>query len=219
MAYTLLDLRARVRAKIKDTSYPSATLDGFINDAIVEITDLYTFREMEKVVDGALTIGDYTFEQQDDHQTTRKLVCIDPDDPTRYFDITQNYMPSEAFFSVFPVPDAQDSTQPSYWTEYGNQFYFNAPVDKEYTVRQFYQKMPTELVAESDSPELPQNFREIIVLGAAYRCEEERGNFDIAGILQNRFNDRLSDLMMRFANNTLTGPDTVVTVGARTRSW
>jgi hypothetical protein len=66
---------------------------------------------------------------------------------------------------------------------------------------------------DTDVPNLPQNFREAIVLGASYRCEEERDNYDIAGILQNRFNDRVSDLIMQFANDTLAGPDTVILPG------
>jgi hypothetical protein len=63
------------------------------------------------------------------------------------------------------------------------------------------------------------NFREAIVLGASYRCEEERGNYDIAGVLQNRFNDRVSDLITRFANDTLAGPDTVIMPGRHNEDW
>lgn len=210
MSYNLLDLRSRVRTKIKDSSYPAATIDGFINDAIQEIADLYPWVFLQKVVQGALTVGDYTYEQQADHQSTIKLVLIHPTTATSYWDLTDYRKPFEEFFNLYPSPDALDNSQPVYWTEYGNQLYFNCPSDLAYYLRQFYLKVPTELTADADAPDLPQNFREAIVLGASYRCEEERENYDIAGILQNRFNDRTSDLMMRYANDTLTGPDTVV---------
>lgn len=210
MAYNLLDLRSRVRAKIKDSSYPAATIDGFINDAIVEIADLHPWVYFQKVVAGALTIGEHTYKQQPDHQTTTKLILVHPTQATSYWDITRYRKTWEQFFDIYPVPDALDNSQPVYWTEYGNQIYFNCPANLAYTLRQYYQKIPEELTADSDTPELPQNFREAIVLGAAYRCEEERGNYDIAAILQNRFNDRISDLMLRFANDTMVGPDTVV---------
>lgn len=217
MSYDLLDLRTRVRKKIKDTSYDAPTVDGFINDSIVEVADLYRWREFEKITEGSLTVDEYTFEQQTDHQKTRQLIIIDPVTSTSHWDITSYRMTPDDFFSRFPAPDTQTSSQPVHWTEYGDQIYFNAPVDKAYKLRQLYYKIPTELTADADVPELPRNFREIIVLGAAYRCEEERGNYDIAGVLQNRFNDRLSDLIMLFANKTSAGPDTVVLPGIRGR--
>lgn len=219
MSYNLLDLRSRVRTKIKDSSYSASTIDGFINDAIVEIADLYPWKYFQKVVSGALTEDEHTYEQQDDHQTTTRLVLIHPTNTDSFWDITKYRKNSDDFFDLYPAPENLDSSQPHYWTEYGDQIYFSCPANLEYTLKQFYQKLPTELSADADIPELPQNFREAIVLGAAFRCEEERGNFDIAAILQNRFNDRISDLMMRFANDTLAGPDTVVLPGRRSEGW
>jgi hypothetical protein len=215
MAYSLLDLRSRVRTKIKDSSYAAATIDGFINDAILEIADLYPWSYFQKIISGALTVDEHTYDQQTDHQSTSMLILLDPTSPTSYLNITGYRKPWQRFFETFPAPDTHDSSQPLYWTEYGNQIYFNCPADKAYLLRQLYQKLPTELTADADVPELPWNFREVIVLGAAYRCEQERDNYDIAAILQNSFNDRVSDLMMRFANDTMAGPDTVIMPGRR----
>lgn len=217
MAYNLLGLRTSVRSKLKDSSYSASVIDGAINDAQLEIADLYLWSYFQKLVSGALTIDEHTYEQQSDHQTTAKLVILDPDTPTSNWDITKYYKPWEEFFNSFPAPDLLDSSQPVYWTEYGNQIYFNCPASKAYLMRQFYQKIPTELTGDNDIPELPINFREALILGATYRCEEERENHDIAAVLQNRFNDRVSDLMTRLANTTLTGPDTVVMPGMRSR--
>jgi len=215
MAYNLLDLRSRVRVKIKDQSYPSGTIDGFINDAIVEIATLFPFSSLQKVVDGSLVVNEYTSSQQADHEKTSRLVLIDPINASSYVDLTSDRLNSDAFFNLYPVPDASDSSQPSKWTEYGNQLYFNCPVDKAYTLRQFYQKVPDELANDTDVPEIPITFREAIVLGAAYRCEEERQNYDIAGVLQVRFGDKVGDLMMRNVNDTMAGPDTVVMAGMK----
>lgn len=215
MSYNLLDVRSRVRTKIKDSSYSAATIDGYIYDAICEIADLYPWKYFQKPISGALTIGEHTYEQQDDHQITSKLVLLHPTQTKSFWDITDYRKPWEEFFELFPAPDRYDNSQPLYWTEYGDQIYFNCPADLAYILRQFYQKIPTELTADADVPELPVNFREAIVLGASYRCEEERDNYDIAAILQNRFNDKTSDLMTRFANDTLAGPDTVVMPNTR----
>lgn len=210
MAYNLLDLRARVRTKIKDQSYPAATIDGFIDDAICEIADLYPFKQFQKTIEGNIAQGEYTFEQQDDHQSTIRLVLIDSSNRTRYWDITKWRMNSDEFFDIYPVPDVNGPATPSYWTEYGDQIYFNCVLDRGYILRQSYQKIPTEMNGDSSVPELPRNFREHIVLGASYRCEQERQNYDIAAVLEQKFQDRVSDLITRFANDSLAGPDTVI---------
>lgn len=219
MSYNLLDLRSRVRTKIKDSSYSAATIDGYINDAIVEIADLYPWVYFQKVVSGALTVGEHTYEQQDDHQTTTKLILLHPTTTTSHRDLTKYRKPWEDFFNTFPAPDTLDNSQPIYWTEYGDQIYFNCPANLAYLLRQFYQKIPTELSADADIPELPQNFREAIVLGASYRCEGERDNYDIKAVLQNDFGDRVSDLMMRFPNDTMAGPDTVIMPTGGRSDW
>ena len=119
-------------------------------------------------------------------------------------------MTQDEFFRTFPSPDTNDNAWPFFWTEYGNQLYFHCPADLEYTLRQYYMKTPTELSGDEAVPELPQNFREALVLGAAYRVEEERDNYDIAAVLQEKFNDRVSDLINRFANTTMAATDDVV---------
>lgn len=216
MAYTLLDLRSRVRTKIKDTSYSASTIDGFINDAIEEIAGLYPFKWLAKLdTTGTLTVGDNTYANPSDHQSTIRLILVHPTTATSHWDLTKYRKKNDEFFNTWPAPDTLDNSQPIFWTEYGNKIYFNCPSDLAYDVRQHYQRLPTELSGDTDVPDLPRSFREVIVLGASYRCEEERQNYDIAGVLQNRFNDKVSDLIMRFANDTMAGPDTVIMPGVR----
>jgi hypothetical protein len=216
MAYNLLDLRSRVRIKIKDSSYAASTIDGFINDAIVEISQLYPWKYFGELrTSDTLTIGSDTFANPTDHDITAGLILVDPSDTTKYWNLTNDRMNYEAFFALYPNASVLDNSQPVYWTEYGNTIYFNCPADKAYLVRQLHQKTPTELSGDSDVPELPQTFREAIVLGATYRCEGERGNDDIAAVRQNQFNDRVSDQIMRLSNDTMAGPDTVVMPGRK----
>lgn len=212
MAYNQLDIRTRVRSKIKDSSYSASVIDGFIDDAQIEIADLYPWKYFNKISSQSLNVGEHTYNNPADHQSTRRLVLVHPTIPTSYWDMTENYLPNDEFFERFPVPDANENSQPVFWTEYGNQIYFNCPVNLAYVIRQFYQKLPDELTGDSSVPELPINFREALVLGASYRCEEERDNYDIAAVLQNRFNDRVGDLINLLANETMAGPDTVVSV-------
>ena len=217
MAYNLLDLRSRVRTKIKDSSYSASTIDGYINDAIVEIADLYPWTYFQGHSVDDLVVGDSTHPLPTEHQVTTKLILVHPTQSQSYWDITRYYKSWEEFLDVYPVASSLDNSQPHSWTIYGGELLFNAPSDLAYTLRHYFQKTPTEITADADVPELPVNFREAIVLGAAYRCEEERDNYDIAAVLQNRFNDRVADLITRLANDTMTGPDVVVSPNTRDR--
>lgn len=210
MSYNLLDLRSRVRTKIKDTSYSASTIDSFINDAIFEIAGLFPWIYLQKIATGALTTDVHTLAQQSDWQRTTKLILLNPTTPTSNRDITKYFKTWETFFNLWPAPDLLNSAQPIYWTEYGTTIYFNCPADVAYLFRQFYQRTPTDLAADSDVPDFPVSFREAIVLGATYRCEQERENDDIAALRQNEFNDKIGDLIMRFANDSAITPDTVL---------
>lgn len=219
MAYNLLDIRSRVRTKIKDSSYSAATIDGFINDAIEEIAGLFPFKYFAKIdTTGTLTIGNNTYTNPSDHMITTRFILVHPTTPTIHWDITRYWKNNDEFFNEWPAPDTLSNSQPTYWTEYGNKNYFNCPADLAYKVRQHYQRLPTELIADSDVPDLPRSFREAIVIGASYRCEAERQNYDISAVLENSFGDKISDLIMLFSNDTLAGPDTVIMPGGRTDS-
>ncbi|MFK5282990.1 hypothetical protein ACI3PL_25820, partial [Lacticaseibacillus paracasei] len=84
-------------------SYSSSDIDYFLNDAQNEIADLFTWPFLEAVVDGALTIGEYTFEQQTNHQLTSGLILKHPttDNP---INITDYYTPNKEFFKRYPAP-------------------------------------------------------------------------------------------------------------------
>jgi len=220
MAYNLGTLRTSVRTKINDSSFSASTVDEAINDAIHEISGLFPFKWFAKRdTSGTLTVGSDTYNNPSDLEITSGLILIHPTDATKYWDITDYRMNPDEFFNLYPSASSLSNAQPVYWTEYGNKIYFNCPADLAYKVTQLYQKIPTDLTADADVPELPVIFREAIKIGGSYRCEEQRENYDIAGVLQNRFNDKVSDLMTRFANDTLAGPDTVILPQRQTDDW
>lgn len=207
MAYNLSELRRRVRRKLKDNSYNSGDIDDFINDSIQEIAEATHWSYLEKNVVGSLTVNEYTYEQQDDHDTTEKLILTDPTDASKYWVLTNNYLPHDEFFKRFPTPDSQDSTRPFYWTEYGDQLYFDRPADQAYKLRQFYYRLATDLSSDADVPDFPIKFRETIVLGATYRAEAQRRNFDISAVIENQFRDKLDSLIQKHAIKQLAAPE------------
>lgn len=217
MAYNRLDILSRVRIKIKDQAYSATAINGFIDDAQQEIAELYPFECLSTFIEDSLSTGDYVFTLDDEVQSIKKLILVDPDDTGSHRDLSDSYLPLKDFLATFPVPDSRPEAQPVYWTQHNTELWFNCPPDKDYDVRIVAQKIPADLAEDTSIPDLPISFREALVLGAAYRCEEERDNYDIAATLKQRFEDKVSDIINRSANTTMAAPDTVI-IGGRP-SW
>lgn len=195
LAYQLSDLIAEVQRRANDTSFSSTEITDFLNDTQREVVARHTFPFMEKVVDGPLTVGEATYDQQTDHDVTLDSYLIDPSDTTQVWGL--RYIPSDEFFTHYPNPDAQSNSMPTAWTQFAGNITFNCPPDDTYTFRQRYYKTPTELSATTDVPSVPQRYREVLVRGALSRLEERRDNFDFAAIHKNEFEQLLQDMALR----------------------
>lgn len=207
MAYILLDLQAAVQDDLKDPSFSATRILRYLNYGQLAIFNTHMFRFCEAAISGALTVGKYTYDQQANHQSTIGGVLVDPMDSTRRLIIDEDsYLPHREFFDLYPDPSTQTNAMPSYWTEFGSQFYFNVPVDKLYTFRQRYFKVPAALSASTDVPSVPEAFRELLELYADYRGEKYRGNHDIAATYKQEFEDGLENMVLRFANPTQVAP-------------
>ena len=207
MAYNLLDLTSSAQDDLKDPSFSSTRLRRFFNHAQKKIFNTHTFKFCEKSVSGTLTVGDYTIEQQDDHQATINGILIDPVNTSRFVVLDDtNYMVHRQFFDEFPDPSTQQQGMPTYWTEFGDQIYFNIPVDKAYTFRQRYYRIPTDMSADTDVPDVPSVCRELLEMWALYRSEKYRQNHDIAATYLQEFEDELEDMVLRYAPVIQNGP-------------
>lgn len=210
MAYTLLDLTTAVQDDLHDPSFSSTRIVRYLNHGQRVIFNTHQFKFCEKSVSGTLTVGKYAYLQQADHQTTIGGVLIDPVTTTRRVTLDQDtYLPSREFFAEYPDPSTAANAQPAYWTEYGNQIYFNVPADKVYTFRQRYFRVPTDMVATTDVPDVPVSFRELLELYADYRSEKYRGNHDVAATYKQDFEDGLEAMNLRYAGVTQIGPTTM----------
>ncbi len=207
LAYTLLDLVTTVQDDLKDSSFSATRIKRYLNYAQELIFNTHMFRFTEKSVVGSLTIGEYTYDQQTDHQVTIGGVLVDPIDSTQKVILDErNYLPHREFFAAFPDPSAEDNGMPGFWTEFGSQIYFNVPVDKAYTFRQRYYRFPTLMSSDSDVPEIPQAFRDLLEFYALFRAEKYRGNHDVAATYKQEYEDGLENMTIRYANVTAVAP-------------
>jgi hypothetical protein len=200
VAYTLLDLQTSIQDDLKDASFSTARITRYLNYAQRAIFNTHLFKFCEKAVSGALTVGVSTFEQQDDHQATIGGVIISPTVSTDYVILDEdNYLAHRDFFARFPNHASLTNGRPSSWTEFGDQVYFDRPVDLTYTFLQRYYRIPTALSSSGDVPDLPEVFRELLELYAVYRAEKYRGNHDVAATFKQEYEDGLEAMAMRYS--------------------
>jgi hypothetical protein len=206
MAYNLADLQAAVQDDLKDTNFNLTRIARYLNRAQDAIFSTHMFRFTEKLVSGALTIGEYAYDQQADHQATIGGVLIDESNGNKLVLSDSNYLGHRQFFEQFPDPSSNTRGMPDTWTEYGDEIIFNRPADKAYTFKQRYYRHPTEMTADSSVPEVPRPFRELLENYAKALAEKYRGNHDIAATYKQDYEDGLENMVLRYSEVQQAGP-------------
>lgn len=198
MTYNLASVRNRVLDdKLDDTEYDPNIIDRFINDTQRSIFNLYELPFQESVFNGVLPVGGVIFTFPVDYQLQQSLVITDPEGNQR--DITDNYMNFRDFNNAYPLPSANDEGSPLEWTVHGGQLYLSRPTDQEYVLSLYYLKKPTKLEDDADVPEIPEEFEEVLVLGAYHRALSRNEDFDQAAYVKNSdYAEEVDKLVSRY---------------------
>jgi hypothetical protein len=216
LSYILSDLVSRVQSRIKDTGFSSTQIKQFIDDTQNDVFNEYRLPFMQTTQNYTLTAGvaDITngvglptnfVQALDIVITTTGLEQRIP-----FVDISQ---------VDWENPDPADTTAhasniPQYAYKYGESiFVYPAPADA-YTLTLRYYKRPDELVDDADVPEIPQEFRELLVVGGAYRVFQVKDNYDKAAILENKYMELLSKMASRYSQ-TQVGQPTIMRINRR----
>lgn len=205
MAYTLAGIRNRVIIdKLDDEEYDTQVVDNFINDTIRDIFTEYELPFMEKIYSGIIPTGVTMFNLPADVSIIQSQVITGPDG--RQIDIGRYYIPFRDFNSRYPTPVNNDAGAISYWTSYGGKMLLSRPTDGDYNMDIFYIKKPTTLTSNNDVPEVPEEFEELIVLGAYMRVQTREGDDDLAAVTKNEFNRKLLQIVNRYGYRMSNGP-------------
>lgn len=201
MAYTLGDTVSKVQQRIRDTGYSSSEIKNYINDAQNDVFNEYRLPFMQDSQDYTLTASN------SDIASGSGL----PANYVQAFSISLTtsgrekelpYRPTEQVDQINPDPTdttAYPSNVPQYWYYYEDTIrVFPAP-NEAYTLTMRYWKKPTELTADADVPEIPSEFQELLVVGASYRVMQVKDNYDQAGILQNKNDEILQKLVVKYS--------------------
>ena len=201
MAYQLSDLITKVQRRVRDTGYSSSEIIDYLNDTQNDIFNEYRLPFMQTYVDYVLfaNVADIT---NGSGLLSDYVQAVDLQITTTGKEYQLMYKSYEEIFSQYPDPDDQTaypSTTPKYWYFYDETIKVFPTSSVDIDVRLHYSKKPTELTQATDVPSVPSQFSELLVVGAAYRVLQVKDNYDQAGILQNKYDELLQKLVVKYS--------------------
>jgi len=208
LAYTTGAITTKVQQRIRDTGYSNTEIRNYINDAQNDVFNEYRLPFTQTVQTYTLTSG------VSDITNGTGL-------PANYVQALNLTLTSAGRETVLPYvdirviddqyPDPDDTTvnptgPPAMWYFYGNDVKVYPVPNDAYTVSLQYYKKPTELTADGSVPEIPSEFEELLVVGASYRVLQVKDNYDQAAILQNKYDEILQKLVMKYSQPQVGRP-------------
>lgn len=197
MAYTLQTIKSLVKDRLPDQNFSDALITQFVNDEQRELYNYYNLPENRAKVPITLSAGDNESNLPSDHQKTLGLRITAPSNYDA--EITQWFLPYNRFKDYFREAEYYSQTTPRWWTIYSDKIVFAHEVDREYTLEHDYLSTLDELEDDSDVPTLPEEFQEILVLGALVRCLEVNDDNDIAQYQQGKKNLLVQAMLKRLS--------------------
>ena len=215
MEYNLAEIRRAVAVDmLDDEEFDPAIIDRAINRAQREIFNQFELSFMEKIFSGIIPVNSTIFKYPSDLALPQNHVVTSPEGSQK--NIESLYMPFRNFTAVYPNPANNEAGEISRWTSYGGNILTSAPTDREYTLDLYYIKKPELLLADGDVPEIPEEFSELLVLGAYIRIAKRNEDTDLAQIALQDYAGQLNKLVERYGYRK-TGPIKMQNKQIRTR--
>jgi len=180
----LSDIRFSVRNRLDDTSFDQSTVDEAINFVHDEVFNEHRIRFMETNDDLFVSPNDTTADMPDDMQT---LINVHVTSPIVY-NILNKYMEYGDFMKAYPGYMTYTPSEVYLWTDFGNAMRFASPVLAATTINIDYLRRPQLLVGDDDISDIPDQYKEMVVLGALARCMERNEDYGEASSERNNYN-------------------------------
>lgn len=205
MEHNLEGIRQRVIIdKLDDEEFDPGIVDRFINDTQRNIFNQFELPFQEKIFEGDIAQGTAMIRLPSDAAQVQSFVLTSPEYEQR--ELSNSYIPFRDFNKVYPAPSAMPQSDIVSWTLYGGNIMFSAPTDKAYKLTLFYIKKPATLKNGLDVPEIPEEFSELLVLGAFKRIQQRNEDYDQAAVIGQEYNDLLDMMVARYGYRKATGP-------------
>lgn len=193
MDYNLVGLRQRVRIdKLDDEEFDPDVIDNFINDTQRDIFNQYELPFQEKIFQGTIPSGSTMF------QSPKDLAQLQYETMAGVTGFSNTKMKWREFFNAYPDNVNTTPGSPSAWTLYAGNIVFDKPTDIEYVFTIYYIRKPVLLTEDTSVPEIPEEFAELLVLGAYIRVLKRNEDFDQAAYVQTEYDRQLDLLVTRY---------------------
>lgn len=201
MSYTTGNIVAKVQRRIRDTGYSASEIKDYLNDTINDVYNEYRLPFMQATQSYTTTSG------VPDITNGSGL-------PSNFVQAINLIITSTGFDKVVPYADfvalqrrygdLTDSTinplnAPLYWYKIAETIYLFPSPDNSYSLDLQYYKKPTLIDGDDDVPEIPSEFEELLVRGAAYRVLQVKDNYDQAAIHENKYDELLQKMVTKYS--------------------
>ena len=198
MAYQLGDIVTKVQQRVRDTGYSTTEIKNYINDAQNDVFNEYKLPFVQEA-------QDYTTVANVADLTNGSGL------PTNYvqaLEIVDSTGRALTYIDVREVAQLDDSSErtPDRWYFYEDTINLYPTPTEAQTLTLRYYKKPTVITSDSAVPEVPSEFEELLVVGEAYRVLQVKDNYDQAGILQNKFDEILQKLVVKYSRPQVGKP-------------
>lgn len=201
MAYDLAGLRERVlNDKLDDEDFDPDMVDRFINDAQRDIFNQFELPFQEKIFQGTIPGGSTIF------QLPADLASIQSQSMAGVRNFSRMKTTFRNLFDAFPDISNNTPSAPSYWAQYAGNILLSAPTDADYTLTVYYIKKPITLEDDTDIPEVPYEFEELLVLGAYIRVLKRNEDYDLAKEEEREYQRIMTQLVSRYGFRASDGP-------------
>lgn len=190
MSYTVGDLVTRVQEKLDDTSFDTTTLINFANDTDREVFNRYRINTEEQQIDTiTTTAGSRTLTGTPGTVggVVGQYISLRIILPVNYSRVIP-YVEYEDADVFYPNYQLLGQGPPLAWFIFDGVPTLLNNADKTYTISAKYTLLPTKLTAVGDTPNIPEEFSELYVLGMLARAYEFNDEFDKSTIVRNQFN-------------------------------
>ena len=196
MDYTLQAIVQRVKTdKLDDDEFDTGIIGRFVNDTQRDIFNNYELSFQEKIFAGTLPSTSTMFNVPSDLALLQRAVLTNGTD---IHDITSKYMPWREFVSKYPSPGSNTAGKVTNWTSYAGNIILDCPQSTDQTLTMYYIRKPVVLTTGTQVPEIPEEFSELLVLGAYIRCLKFNEDFDQAAYVEIEYNKLLDLLVSRY---------------------
>lgn len=196
--YNLSGLINRIKVRLDDEEYPDTTITQFLNDALFDALGEAHYQFLEKIYK-ATTQAPGVLPLPRNYQTLVTMTAK----------MDNNVWPFEYMdYKAFLNREKGDGVKNYRFTIYGDQLFYDVPdvthdeyedgEERFYEITLYYLAKPLPLENSTDVPIIPYEFGELLVMGALARAERLRDNFDYAAIYENKYDELVTNMKLRY---------------------